>query len=127
MNDQLFLATSAFKYYIGDGRVVYKVIQPLFGTYDEKEKIFSNFNGKNYYEITDKRVLKSNERIGFYNLVSFSSLIEKYHTNQLEEIVTRYFDEYKRDGYLYDGCSLIVLDYVLYQELLHILNKQSFL
>lgn len=118
MKDKLYLATSVFKYYGDDNRFIFKVIQPLFGTYDKKTKKFTNFNKREYYEILDKHILESDERIGFYNLTKLVDLEEKYGTDDLEVIVEKYFLEHKDDGYEYNGISLVTFDYTSVKALL---------
>lgn len=111
MKDKLYLATSVFKYYAGEKKYIFKVIQPLFGTYDEEKKLFQNFNGKEYYEILDKKIIQTDLRVGFYNLVKLSSLEDEFHTDNLEQIVSMYFEKYKNIGYLFDGICLSSFDY----------------
>ncbi len=117
MKEDLFFATSVFKYYAGEGVYLFKVIQPLFGTYDEDEKVFTNFNGKQYYEILDKRITKGEERIGFYHLEKLVSLEEKFHTQELSSLVSLYFEQYRRDGFLYDSICLSRFDYEILREI----------
>ena len=112
MCNELYFATSVFKYYAGDNNLIFKVIQPMFGTFDKENKVFTNFNKKEYFEIIDKRITLSDERIGFYNLVKLSTLEEEYNTKSLDVIVTKFFERYKNYGYHYDGVSLIGFDYL---------------
>ena len=62
MKDKLYLATSVFKYYGEDNHFIFKVIQPMFGTYNRKTRKFTNFNKKEYYEILDKHILELNRK-----------------------------------------------------------------
>lgn len=119
MKEELYLATSVFKYYIDEERFIFKVIQPLFGTYDEERKIFKNFNGKEYYEIINKKVTHTQERIGFYNLEKLLVLEKEFDTESLEEIVPRYFEKYKGEGYYFDGISITSFQYINFDEFLH--------
>ena len=125
MKEKLFLATSAFKYYIDEERFIFKVIQPMFGTYDEETKVFRNFNGKEYYEILNKKVTRTDERIGFYNLENLVVLEEKFNTDSLEKIVPQYFEKYKGEGYYFDGVTLTDFEYVTFHEFLHSMDGKK--
>lgn len=125
MKEDLYLATSVFKYCGDDNNFIFKVIQPMFGTYDKVTKKFTNFNKKEYYEILDKHILDGDERIGFYNLTKLKDLEEKYDTNDLATIVEKYFAEYKNNGYEYRGVSLVTFDYSAVKILLEAREKQK--
>lgn len=119
-NNELYLATSQFKYYDSDkpGEFIFKVIQPLFGTYDAEKKIFTNFNSKQYYEIIDKQIIDTDKRIGFYNLTKLSDLQKEFATEDLEKIVTKYFDKYKDLGYYYSGIVLSAFNYAEFKKII---------
>ena len=79
-------------------------------------RVFPGY-GKQYYEILDKRITKGEERIGFYHLEKLVSLEEKFHTQELSSLVSLYFEQYRRDVFLYDSICLSRFDYEILREI----------
>lgn len=105
LDEKVFLTLLVYKDIIKENfddekhrKLRYRVLGPMMGTLDND--VFINTNDKKYYSI-EKETTNMNDsiRYAYYKLLSLKEAKEKYNTNNVEEVVEKFNNEYKNDSY----------------------------
>lgn len=101
MDNDIYLALLLYKSVIEadlNFELSYKVLGPMMGTIEKD--VFINTNDRKYYSIEKTKAnIDKNIRYLYYNLISLREAKKKYHTNNVLEVVEKYFNDSKNDSY----------------------------
>lgn len=100
MDSKIYLSCLLYKSIISEGtctQVTYKVIGPMMGTIENN--IFINTHDRKYYSIDNPNTsIKKDIRYAYYNSISLQEAKEKYKTDNIEELVSKYYETYKKQN-----------------------------
>lgn len=74
--DNKYIASLMKKTIIGENTYTFNMVRPIVGYYDEKEQLFIDNCGIQYFSITDKSLLYSETEYGFSSVVTYEKMKE---------------------------------------------------
>ena len=118
MDSKIYLTLLVYKDIISDKdseqrQLRYRVLGPMMGTLEDG--VFINTTDRRY-ECIEKSSTNMNDEIryAYYRLLSLKDAKEKYHTDDVENLVTMFMKEYEKDTYFVidmDGKDPIIMRY----------------
>lgn len=102
MDDKIYIATLVYKNIVDKTEktrhLSYKVLGPMLGTIENK--VFINAHDRVYTSIEEAKTnMEDSIRYAYYNKISLKEAKDKYKSDNLEEIIKLYKDEYIKDSY----------------------------
>lgn len=102
MDDKIYIATLVYKNIVDKTEkarhLSYKVLGPMLGTIENK--VFINTHDRVYTSIEEAKTnMEDSIRYAYYNKISLKEAKDKYKSDNLEEIIKLYKDEYIKDSY----------------------------
>lgn len=102
MDDKIYIATLVYKNIVDKTEktrhLSYKVLGPMLGTIENK--VFINTHDRVYTSIEEAKTnMDDSIRYAYYNKISLKEAKDKYKSDNLEEIIKLYKDEYIKDSY----------------------------
>lgn len=102
MDDKIYIATLVYKNIVDKTKktrhLSYKVLGPMLGTIENK--VFINTHDRVYTSIEEAKTnMEDSIRYAYYNKISLKEAKDKYKSDNLEEIIKLYKDEYIKDSY----------------------------
>lgn len=118
MDSKIYLTLLVYKDIISDKdseqrHLRYRVLGPMMGTLEDG--VFINTTDRRY-ECIEKSSTNMNDEIryAYYLLLSLKDAKEKYHTDDVENLVTMFMKEHEKDTYFVidmDGKDPIIMRY----------------
>ena len=118
MDSKIYLTLLVYKDIISDKdseqrQLRYRVLGPMMGTLEDG--VFINTTDRRYESIEKSSTNMNDEiRYAYYRLLSLKDAKEKYHTDDVENLVTMFMKEYEKDTYFVidmDGKDPIIMRY----------------
>lgn len=105
LDEQVFLTLLVYKDIIKEDydnennrKLRYRVLGPMMGTIEDD--VFINTSDKKYYSIERGSTNMNDDiRYAYYKTISLKDAKEKYMTDNVEEVVEKFNEEYKNDSY----------------------------
>ena len=118
MDSKIYLTLLVYKDIISDKdseqrQLRYRVLGPMMRTLEDG--VFINTTDRRYESIEKSSTNMNDEiRYAYYRLLSLKDAKEKYHTDDVENLVTMFMKEYEKDTYFVidmDGKDPIIMRY----------------